>query len=196
MADSTISAEGRAEERVFRPFEASSSAVEVDGRTVRSVISGMMLRSVGLELLRREGLDPVKPERWYPMQSWLNVFRTISERLGADTLYSVGYRIPQAAEFPAHMMKDVATALQSIDIAYHNAHRNGEIGCYEYSQLGEGVYQVRCNNPYPCDFDLGIIDSLVDRFRGSQVYNVLHVASACRKLGGNECRYQVVRQPR
>ena len=172
MAEPSTSTDGRTEERIFRPFEASSSAVEVDGRTVHSVISGMMLHSVGRELLRREGLDPLKPERWYPMQSWLNVFRTISERLGADTLYSVGYRIPQSAEFPSLIMKDVATALQSIDIAYHHAHRNGDIGCYEYSQVGEGIYQIRCNNPYPCDFDLGIIDSLVDRFRGSHVFNV------------------------
>ena len=196
MAEPSTSTDGRTEERIFRPFEASSSAVEVDGRTVHSVISGMMLHSVGRELLRREGLDPLKPERWYPMQSWLNVFRTISERLGADTLYSVGYRIPQAAEFPAHMMKDVSTALQSIDIAYHHAHRNGDIGCYEYSQVGEGIHQIRCNNPYPCDFDLGIIDSLVDRFRGSQVFNVVHVTGTCRKLAGAECRYQVLRQPR
>lgn len=196
MADLATSADGHPNGRTFRPFEASSSTVEVDGRTVQSVISGMMLRSVGLELLRREGLDPLRPERWYPMQAWLNVFRTIHERLGADTLYSVGYRIPQAAEFPSHMMKDVATALQSIDIAYHNAHRNGDIGYYEFIQLGDGTYQIRCNNPYPCDFDLGIISSLVERFRGSLVFNVVHVAGSCRKIGGAECRYQVTRQPR
>jgi len=182
--------------RVFRPFEASSPAVEVDGRTVLSVISGMMIRSVGVELLRREGLDSIKADGWLSQQAWLNVFRVISERLGPDTLYSIGYRIPTSADFPGHLMKDVATALQSIDIAYHTAHRHGEIGCYEYSQLQDGTYHIRCNNPYPCDFDLGIISSLVERFRGSQLYSVTHVPGACRKLGGAECRYQVTRQPR
>jgi hypothetical protein len=184
------------EKRVFRPFEASSPAVQVDGRTVLSVISGMMIRSVGLELLRREGLSELTPDGWFSQQAWLNVFRAISERLGPDTLYSIGYRIPYSAEFPSEMMKDVATALESIDIAYHHAHRNGEIGCYEYSQIVDGTYQIRCNNPYPCDFDQGIISSLVERFRGSQVYSVTHVPGACRKLGGAECRYQVTRQPR
>ncbi len=182
--------------RVFRPFEASSPAVEVDGRTVLSVISGMMIRSVGIELLRREGILEAKIESWFSQQAWLNVFRAISERLGPDTLYSIGYRIPTSATFPDHRMKDVATALESIDIAYHNAHRNGEIGCYEYKQIMDGTYQIRCNNPYPCDFDLGIISSLVERFRGSQIYAVSHVPGVCRKLGGAECRYQVTRQPR
>jgi hypothetical protein len=182
--------------RVFRPFEASSSAVQVDGRTVLSVISGMMIRSVGQELLRREGLEELTPDGWFSQQAWLNVFRAISERLGPDTLYSIGYRIPYSAEFPAHMMKDVATALESIDVAYHNAHRGGEIGCYEYSQVVEGTFQIRCNNPYPCDFDFGIVNSLVERFRGSQMYYVTHLPGSCRKLGGAECRYQVTRQPR
>lgn len=182
--------------RVFKPFEASSPAVQVDGRTVLSVISGMMIRSVGVELLRREGLSELTPDGWFSQQSWLNVFRAISERLGPDTLYSIGYRIPSSAEFPADQMKDVATALQSIDIAYHNAHRNGEIGCYEYLPIVDGTYQVRCNNPYPCDFDLGIVSALVERYRGSQTYSVNHVPGSCRKLGGAECRYQVTRQVR
>lgn len=183
-------------ERIFRPFEASSPDVEVDGRSVESVISGMMLRSVGLELLRRHGIEPSASRRWFSMQAWLNVFRTISERLGPDTLYSIGHRIPVVADFPAETMKDVASALRSIDIAYHNSHRNGEIGCYQFIENGDGSYVIRCNNPYPCDFDLGIIHALVERYRGSQIYMAQHVPGACRKYGGAECRYQVTRQPR
>jgi hypothetical protein len=196
MCSASVHPVSSAAPRVFRPFEASSSAVQVDGRTVLSVISGIMIRSVGQELLRREGLSELTSDGWFPQQAWLNVFRVISERLGTDTLYSIGYRIPTSAEFPDHAMKDLATALQSIDIAYQNSHRNGEIGCYEYRQVGEDCYQVRCNNPYPCDFDLGIISSLVERFRGSQLFTVAHVPGACRKLGGADCRYQVTRQPR
>ncbi len=181
---------------MFRPFEASSSKVEVDGRTVVAVLGGMMIRGVGLELLRKEGIVEPNGARWYNMQAWLNVFKRISERLGPDTLYSIGYRIPSAAAFPEEAMRDVASALQSIDIAYHNAHRNGEIGCYEYSEPQPGIYCVRCDNPYPCDFDLGIISALVDRFKGSTQYSVSHVAGPCRKRGGDECRYHVMRLPK
>lgn len=178
---------------MFKPFEASSPDVEVDGRTVLAVTSGVMIRSVALELLAREGMVHVKPDGWYSQQAWLNVYRRISEKLGDDTLFSIGTRIPYSAEFPAEMMKDVKTALQSIDVAYHNAHRNGEIGCYAYTEIEPGLHEIRCDNPYPCDFDLGIIHSLVERFRGSQQFSIEHVPGHCRKKGGPECRYRVKR---
>ncbi len=181
---------------MFRPFEASSSQVQVDGRTVLAVISGMMIPGVGAALLAQEGLRDIQTDAWISQQAWLNVFRNISQRLGADTLYSVGYRIPYAAEFPSERMRDVPTALQSIDIAYHTAHRGGEIGCYEYSELDGGTHQIRCVNPYPCDFDLGIISSLVERFRGSQQYSVGHAPGGCRKRGDAHCCYHITRLPK
>lgn len=196
MAQGEHQASNGAGERAFRPFEAGSTEVEVDSHAVHIVLSGIVLRGVGLELLRREGIDPNADVRWHPWQSWLNVFRTISERLGPDTLYSIGHRVPYVVEFPANEMRDVPTALRAINVAYHNAHRNGDIGCYEFIENGDGSCLIRCNNPYPCDFDFGIIQSLVDRFRGSLLYSVHHVSGQCRKLGGSECRYQVMRQPR
>ena len=184
---------------MFRPYEASSTSVEVDGRTILAVVNGMMIARVGAELLAREGLRDIQPDGWYDQQAWLNVFRTIADRLGEDTLYSIGYRIPYSAEFPADRMHDVATALESIDIAYRNAHRGGEIGCYEYSRYELDSHQIRCDNPYPCAFDMGIVWSLVERFRGSQKYEVYHLNAkdrACRNKGGHECVYRVVALPR
>lgn len=196
MAQGEARSGGGAGDRIFRPFEASAPEVEVDARAVQIVLSGIVLRGVGVELLRRAGIDPNAQVRWHPWQAWLNVFRTISEKLGPDTLYSIGYRVPYVIEFPAQEMRDVPSALRAIDVAYHHAHRNGEIGCYEFTELGVGSWIVRCSNPYPCDFDLGIIQSLVERYRGTLLYSVHHVSGPCRKLGGSECRYQVLRQPR
>jgi hypothetical protein len=181
---------------MFRPFEASSPEVQVDGRTILAVVNGIMIRSVANELLAREGLSAIQPEAWYSQQAWLNVYRRIAEKLGSDALFAIGTRIPYYAEFPTERMRDVPTALQAIDHAYHTAHRGGEIGVYAYSQPEPGIHELRCANPYPCDFDMGIIHSLIERFRGSQQYMLEHVAGSCRKRGDAECRYRVRRLPR
>lgn len=180
---------------VFRPYQASSPEVEVLGAAVLAVSHGIMLGGVASELLAMEGLEDIVESGWYNQQKWLNVFRRIETALGSDTLFAVGTRIPFTAVFPPNL-RSLAAALRSVDEAYHHNHRNGEIGCYEYRGLGEDAHQVRCSNPYPCDFDHGIVCALVERFRGNQRYLVTHGPSSCRKKGDDECRYIVTPQVR
>ncbi|MCC6465272.1 MAG: hypothetical protein IT463_08040 [Planctomycetes bacterium] len=177
---------------MLRVFEASSPRVEVDGRTVLAVVNGMLVGSVAQELLEAQGLSGVKPEAWYPQQAWLNVYRAINDELGPDTLYSIGRRIPQSAEFPEQMY-DVPTALSAIDVAYHKAHRNGEIGEYRYLELGLDHYQIHCDNPYPNIFDLGIVTSLVERFRGRLQFRITMLQRGAGRLWDNACAFDISR---
>ncbi|MBX3459164.1 MAG: hypothetical protein KF696_04230 [Planctomycetes bacterium] len=175
---------------MFRAFVASSPEVEVDGRTVVAVTGGILVGAVARELLASCGLERVEPEGWYQQQAWLDVYRAIHEHLGADTLYSIGRRIPYSAEFPDEQMFDVPSALAAIDIAYHNAHRGGEIGVYRFVEVGMDHYQVQCDNPYPNVFDLGIAESLVERFHGRMQFKVeLHQAQG----DDNACVIDIVR---
>lgn len=157
---------------MFRLFQASSPDVEVDGRTVLAVSGGILVGSVARELLESEGLADVTPDSWFSQQAWLGVYKCIHDELGADTLYSIGRRIPYSARFPDDQMVNVSSALESIDIAYHEAHRGGEIGEYKYLEVGLDHYEIHCDNPYPNEFDLGIVTSLVERFRGRTQFDV------------------------
>lgn len=174
----------------FRPFQAPSQKAEVIGKTFQAVLRGVMIRGVALELLAREGLETIAPEVWYPLQKQLNVLKHIGELLGAETLYSIGYRIPYIADF-SDRIKDVESALRSIDAAYNLAVRGCDAGRYEFSQPGPDVCEITCENPYPCEFDHGIVASLVDRFRGSMLYAVNHAQGSCRGRGGDLCRFRV-----
>lgn len=149
-----------------------------------------MIRGVALELMAREGLDHIQPEEWYSQQKALNVVRNVEQALGEDTLYSIGYRIPYHAVFP-DTMRDVESALRSINPAYHMSVRGKNIGRYDFFLRKPGVFEIECENPYPCSFDMGIVASLVDRFRGSRFYRVSHGNGPCRARGGAWCTVRV-----
>jgi hypothetical protein len=179
---------------VFKAFQASSPEVEVDGRTVLAVTSGILVGPVARELLESCGLVDIQPEGWFNQQAWLDVYRKINDYLGPDTLYSIGRCIPYSAEFPADQMHDVATALASIDVAYRNAHRNGEIGCYRYVEAGLDHYEIHCDNPYANQFDLGIITSLVERFHGRFQFETRVKSPAANPDEDNACIFEIVRK--
>jgi len=178
---------------VFKAFQASSPEVEVDGRTVIIVSSGMLVGPVARELLESCGLVNVQPSGWFNQQAWLDVYRRIHEHLGADTLYSIGRRVPYAAEFPEEQMVDLPSALASIDVAYHTSHRGGEIGHYKYVEVGLDHFEIHCDNPYSNEFDLGIVTSLVERFQGRHKFRVHMKQPATDPLQANACIIEIVR---
>ncbi|MBU1151685.1 hypothetical protein KJ632_02545, partial [Patescibacteria group bacterium] len=58
----------------------------------------------------------------------------------------------------------------------------------------ENTAEIICDNPYPCDFDKGIIESMARMFKPqkSLQVSVTHDNSEeCRKKGHSECCYTV-----
>jgi hypothetical protein len=54
-----------------------------------------------------------------------------------------------------------------------------------------------CRNPYPCDFDYGLIYSMGRRFcQKNAQFTVYHDAElGCRKKGANSCTYHMIWKP-
>ena len=65
------------------------------------------------------------------------------------------------------------------------------IGHYGFEPLpGQKAIRSLCKNPYPCDFDRGILTAMARRFERSAV--VRHDATQpCRQHGGESCTYHV-----
>lgn len=188
-------------------YQAIVKDAEVNGETVLSVVSGMeIFKQEALKILSDNGIKDPKPGQWYPQQSWLNAFRSISNSVGRNTLFLIGKKIPESAQWPP-FVNSIETALASIDIAYHMNHRikgtvlfdpkSGKmtegIGHYNFSKVGERNVKMICDNPYPCDFDRGIIEAAAKKFKPDDaVINIAHDASqTCRSKGGGACTYIV-----
>ena len=173
-------------------YEALDPEVEVNGQTIRSVVEAFppTLRDRGEQILARNGIEAPEEDEWYPQQAWLDAFTELRERVGTATLTQIGKEIPRNADWPPDT-ETIVDGVESIDTAYNMNHRGGEIGSYEVERVGPETIAVRCDTPYPCPFDLGIVKSVVDEF-GDRPTSVRETSTDCREEGASVCRYEVV----
>lgn len=175
---------------VFKSFQ---PGVEVNSETILSFLDGMEgYKTLLEETLRKYGIQDLAPGKWYSQQAWLNAFKEISEKAGPETLRRIGTNIPNNAKWPPEV-NSIASALQSIDVAYHMNHRNGEIGRYAVTAIRPHSATLVCNNPYPCAFDQGIIVAAAKKFAGpGDIVSLKHDESGfCRMSGYPSCTYTV-----
>jgi hypothetical protein len=149
------------------------------------------------------GLAVFEPDAWYPLGSFLRALERIATEFGDYTLRNVGASVPRNSLFP-DFIKDIHSALQSVDVAYHMNHAtNGEalfspatgqmkegIGHYGYKRV-EGKNQIVCevSGPYPCAFNEGLIMAMAQRFEPTA--SLKHEPGACRKNGARACTYTI-----
>lgn len=194
-------------------FEAFEEGIQVNGTTILSIADALnRLKFLVDRYFTRVGL-PTRTEiekrkdDWFPQQKWLEAFKLIYQNIGNLTLQKIGRKIPENAVLPPEI-DNVEKSLSAIDVAYHMNHRNkkGEvlfdptrednpmlegIGHYHYEKpTDDNVAILNCDNPYPCDFDKGIIMSMALRF--AETAKVAHDdTKPCRKEGANSCTYTV-----
>lgn len=174
-------------------FKAFNPAVEVKGAAVLAIVEGMgAFRATALRMLAKYGITDLKSNEWYSQQAWLDTFRDIAGVMGAPVLQVIGNKIPLTATWPDDI-QTIEEALTSIDAAYHLNHRGGEIGHYRLTVTGPRSGQFYCDNPYPCDFDRGIIEGTGRRFAPKEIFFLVKhdETQPCRKRGDDACLYQV-----
>ncbi|MGH7143810.1 MAG: hypothetical protein ACREJ2_06680 [Planctomycetota bacterium] len=187
-------------------YKAFEAGIEVNGQTVYAIVDGFgIVKSLAKTHLRLAGLpEDIDRTAWYSQEQWLAAFKGIAKLYGNDTLFGIGLKIPVNAIFPP-WVRDIHTAIQSIDIAYHMNHRKAGqvmfdpdskqmlegIGHYGYQPMaGENRILAECRNPYPCSFDRGILACMATKFAPQA--KVTHDSiKPCRNKGGEACTYIV-----
>ena len=192
----------------FKPFE---PGIEAYGASIDAIVEAFKLFpsvalkrlvTVGIGTMRGKGDIVIERDAWYPLDKWLSAFESIATQVGPRALFQFGQHVPKYSPFPP-TITDIHTAMGSIDIAYHMNHRKGGkvmfnpatgeklsgIGHYGYSPVpNERRIISVCENPYPCDFDRGLIAGLATRFEKSS--RVSHDDTApCRRNGADSCTY-------
>lgn len=185
-------------------FKAINPQVEVNGQTIYSVMHGLKaFKEIAEEILADNGLVDVQADGWYLQQAWLDSFKTIAEEIGENTLFNIGKSIPDNAKFPPGI-ETIEQGLSLIDVAYHMNHRlNGKImfdpatgakaegiGSYNFVPTGPNSGKVYCPNPYPCDFDRGIVTAMARKFKPLAEVKLDETVES-RKKGGESSTYLV-----
>ncbi|MEM7331600.1 MAG: hypothetical protein AAF490_05885 [Chloroflexota bacterium] len=171
-------------------FKAFDENAEVLGASL--VITTKSFGDEVIPILEKHHIFPIDPDGWYKQQDWLNAFSELSEG-NYMNLVAMGMKVPDFAVWPPSI-KTVHEALASINVAYHMNHRNGEIGNYHYEKTGDQSGKMVCRNPYPSDFDYGIIYRTVAKFTdpdNSQFAVRVDGSQPSRKLGEDSCTYLI-----
>jgi hypothetical protein len=177
-------------------FEAVDRDVEINGQTILATLEGVRRFSETYkrqvrDALADSGIDDPEAGEWYPQQAWLDAFGVLAAELEPHLLDRIGEQIPETAEWPTGL-STVEEALESIDVAYQQNHRGGEIGHYRVTDLDDRMGVLRCENPYPCPFDRGIIRAITQRFAPAErLVFVEETGDECRREHGDFCEYTV-----
>ncbi len=119
----------------------------------------------------------------------MDSFKEISDKYGSNTIFEIGKNIPSNAQFPPEI-DNIEKALGAIDVAYHMNHQNGDIGFYKLIEHDKNnkTLVMQCKNPYPCDFDRGIITAMARKFEFSARVE-LDTTKPSRKNGADDSWY-------
>lgn len=173
---------------------ATVSDVEVSGGIVLAMVRGLGgLGKQSRHILAEHGLDRPEPTQWYSHDDLLEVFEAITANAGPFANFNMGTRVADDAEFHAET-DSVEEALLQIDAYYRSSHRGTNAGGYTFEKTDENSGTIVCNTPYPCDFDRGFVETIVQKYRPQTSWNVTvkhDETAACKKRGGDSCTYVV-----
>jgi len=169
-------------------YKAFDSNVKVRGKTLLSFVQSMgELKEVVEFYLENNGIDKIEADNWYPIQNWLDTLQQISTKIGPSVIKRVGQEIPYNTKWPS-MIDSIDTALSLINSAYQQNRKNGTIGNYKFQAFGEKKGRMLCLNPYPCEFDKGLIEGTIRKF-GGKLPIIKHESRSCRSRGADSCTY-------
>ncbi len=150
-----------------------------------------------------DGEVVVPDDSWFPLDAWLSVLQMVVQEVGPNALFKLGTRILANPKFPP-WIRDVETALESVDIAYHRSHRKSGIVMYDQAsgrmyegighyrprrRAGQQLIEVTCDTPYPCEIDFGIVTGMATKFEVKA--RATHGPGPCRRQGAASCVYLV-----
>jgi hypothetical protein len=178
----------------MREFELEDEHVLLAGNVVLVLLDSFgAYRARGEKVIARylaDGDKAIEPHGQYPLQKILYGLRDLSEQFGTGFLNRVGRHVFEHAHIPPGL-DTLHAFLAATNQAYQMNHVNadGKIGSYEWTQVSDRSGRMRCDNPYPCAFDEGLLLGIGTMF-GVEL-KVVHDESSCRRRDGDHCTYQL-----
>lgn len=172
----------------MKPFDTDA---EVLGLTLLNSILGLpsFAKKNMLKILEQQGIEDLDANTWYKLNAVLPFYTRIVDDYGPNTMFDLGKSISIHAKMPPEV-NTIELALASMDIGYNMNHRNGYVGFFKVisHNLEEKKIVMQCCNPYPCDFDRGIITGIARIFK-TGIRVVVDESKPSRKKGDNESWY-------
>lgn len=179
----------------MKEFECPDAGITVSRGVVDSFLAAfgaykargekVVARHVGIAQLSDD------PTAIFPLGKFLGAMSELQEQFGGPFMRKVGSYIFDKAVFPPGI-DTITKGMELVNTAYymnHNEQAAGRIGGYHWQATGERSGRMTLDNPYPCAFDVGIIETIARRFESTA--KVEHEPGACRHEGADRCVYRV-----
>jgi hypothetical protein len=171
-----------------------TSDAEVIGNNLRALMDSMGLMKLEAQrLLGEQGILEAQPGQWYPLQAVTRSLDSVRQQVGPRTVRAIGQRITTYAIVPSHI-DSFPRLLPVLDSTYRLNHRGSRgLGGYHYLGGTATSARLRCDNPYPCEFDQGLFEGFHERFTpsGSFRLRIVHEPGGCRTEGAEACQYHL-----
>jgi hypothetical protein len=134
----------------------------VRAANVRATLDAFQLRpSLGQKLIAKHQLqlEDLRPDKFILVQRWLDTLKEILETVGPNVLQRVGAAISENADFPPQF-DTIDKLFDSMDLIYNMNHQ-GDVGHYRTQRRSNGVWEIRCETPYPRQFEHGVVEGVV-----------------------------------
>ncbi len=140
----------------------------VRAANVRATLDAFRISpSLGRQIVERHSvaLQDLTADKLIPVQRWLNALREIQDEVGPTVVRQVGAHVVENAAFPPNF-STVEAVLDALDTIYYLNHV-GDVGHYYTARRANGVIVVRCETPYPRQFERGLIEGICRRMGGA-----------------------------
>jgi len=177
----------------MKEFECHHKDVLIRSTVLSTLLSGFgPYKRRGERILKRAlGVEEVKisEDSHYPLHLYMDAIQKLQEQFGQGFMTRIGFFTFETAKFPPE--ETLEKMLPKMDVAYHMNHVNseGKIGRYVWTPTGDKKGTMEASSPYPCAFDLGILQGLFGKLAPGE-HKVEHDPTcACRFKGGDSCTY-------
>lgn len=167
----------------------------VSGGNILSMLAAMgPFRKRGEQVLREHGINEVSVEAWYPLTGYVRSLHAIGEKMGPNTLFQIGMRIPNHVPLPPGL-DTFEKVLASFGIAFDMNHRGAAPGTITYQLTRPNAATITTGTPYPCDFDRGVIAGFFQQLLALRPTVEPLPGAPCKARGGETCTYAVTLPP-
>lgn len=177
-------------------FTAFDPRTEINGRTASSLFTNINHTEIE-DILRRHGFEQIDPDKWYPIQSILDVLRDVSKGDNSSSnLVAIGMeaaRLGIQALPPQVSHLSIGEFFIEYGKIYQLRHRSGDIG-YVRTEIVDADHVILYTKmPYPDDLGYGIFFTYARHFCPKNKRFLLQYDEnvARRDNGGEETLYHI-----
>jgi hypothetical protein len=168
-------------------YTCSDPSAAVIGQNMLSFIQNVNAADI-LPVLEQHGLSHIEPDKWYPLQEWLDILSELSSQSNAMfNMVAIGTAISETAILPPGAEQlSLEQILFAINDVYQMQHQ-GDVGSVITEKVSDKHIKLIVCVPYPDDLEYGTAYGFARRFLpGSTLFTVEYDANAPRHDQGGD----------